>query len=400
MDSLLIEPLSLEKKDDQIIRACHVIRLNNGKEVNRNKLWFQFASHIQPSNAEDCDSYILCLLMDAMTEGRAVTVNGSVSKSLLSNLTEYQRAWHMWRPDLYTVVDIEVKELRKDIAKVDGAVCAFSGGADSMFTVWQHTQKQNSYRTQNIKLCSLIHGFDIPLTDTAAFNAVFNRSSRVLADINIPLEAIKTNYREITKANWGFAHASALIGVLANFKQQVGISLIGSSYPYSYLHIPWGSSPITDHLLASEQFHVIHDGASYTRTEKINAFANWQVGVNNLRVCWEGDIKDKNCGRCEKCIRTQFNFIACGHAIPHCFPENNNLIAALKKITPKHSGILSDWQQIYDYASAHGINERWLAEVKKLIRRGQPRIFSFSRYGYIRVKLRALRKKKKVKVTV
>ena len=332
MDSLLIEPLSLEKKDDQIIRACHVIRLNNGKEVNRNKLWFQFANHIQSSNAEDCDSYILCLLMDAMTEGRAVT--------------------------------------------------------------------QNSYRTQNIKLCSLIHGFDIPLTDTAAFNTVFNRSSRVLADINIPLEAIKTNYREITKANWGFAHASALIGVLANFKQQVGTSLIGSSYPYSYLHIPWGSSPITDHLLASEQFQVIHDGASYTRTEKINAFANWQVGVNNLRVCWEGDIKDKNCGRCEKCIRTQLNFLACGHAIPHCFPENNNLIAALKKITPKHPGILSDWQQIYDYASAHGINERWLAEVKKLIRRGQPRIFSFSRYGYIRVKLRALRKKKKVKVTV
>ncbi len=397
MNSLLIEPLPLETKGDQIVRSCHVIRLDNGKEIDKKTLWFQFSNTIQPPNGEDCDSYLLCILMDAMTEARAITINGSVSLSLLSNLIEYQRVWHMWRPDIYTVVDIKIKDSRKDTNKAAGAVCAFSGGADSMFTVWQHTQNKNSYRTQDIRLCSLIHGFDVPLADTAAFNAVLKRSSSVLADINIPLEAIKTNYREISKANWGFAHASALVGVLANFKHQTGTILIGSSYPYSYLHIPWGSSPITDYLLASDEFQVIHDGASYTRTEKVHAFADWQVGVNNLRVCWEGDIKDKNCGRCEKCVRTQFNFLACGRSIPNCFPENNNLIAELKKITPKHQGVLSDWQQIYDYAIAHGVNGSWQGDIKKLIRRGQPRIFSFSRSGYIRVKLRALRKRRKLK---
>ena len=377
MNTLLIEPLPLQIKDDQIIRSCHVVRLDNDNEIDRQTLWFQFPNIIQPSDEQDCDSYLLCILMDALTEARAIIVKGSVSSSLLSNLIEYQRAWNMWRPNNYSIVDITVEYVRKDIGRVDGAVCAFSGGADSMFSVWQHTKNKNSYRTQKINFCSLIHGFDIPLADTEAFTTVLESSREILADINLSVLPIKTNYRNITRADWGFSHGSALVGVLVNFKQNAGTCLVGSSYPYAYLNIPWGSSPITDHLLGSEEFPVMHDGASYTRTEKVNAFALWKVGVNNLRVCWEGKIKDKNCGRCEKCVRTQFNFLACGYPIPSCFPADSNPYAELKKIIPKHQGIRSEWQQIHDYAALHNIGDSWRPYTIKIVNRGLPRFLSF-----------------------
>jgi len=395
MNSLIIEPIALANKNGQVTRSCHIVRIDNGIEVDRQILWFQFPETIDSPDAEDCDSYLLCILMDALTEAREIQIKGSVSLSLLSNLTEFQRAWHTLRQDLYSVVDITVDEIRKEIAEVEGAVCAFSGGVDSMFTAWQHSQKKNSYRTQTINFCSLVHGFDIPLEDTEAFSEAFSRSESVLDDINIPLIPIKTNYREMTQAKWDYAHAIALVGVLSNFKKKAGIILLGSTYPYSNLFTPWGSSPATDNLLGSNHFHVIHDGAAYTRTEKVNAIADWQVGIKYLRVCWQGAKKDRNCGCCEKCVRTQFNFLACGRDIPSCFPADTNLIACLKTFTLNTSGLRGAWQQIYDYALASGIGESWRKEIIRLIRRSQPGLFSFSKKGYVRKKLRARRKMKK-----
>ena len=187
MNSLVIEPIALVNENGQVTRSCHIVRFDNGSEIDRKILWFQFPEAIGSPDAEDCDSYLLCILMDALAEARAIQVKGSVSLSLLSNLTEFQRVWQMLRPDLYSIVDITVDKIRKEIAEVDGAVCAFSGGVDSTFTAWQHSQKKNSYRTQTINFCSIVHGFDIPLEDTEAFSEAFSRSESVLDDIIISL---------------------------------------------------------------------------------------------------------------------------------------------------------------------------------------------------------------------
>ncbi|NET10990.1 MAG: SH3 domain-containing protein, partial [Symploca sp. SIO2B6] len=41
--------------------------------------------------------------------------------------------------------------------------------------------------------------------------------------------------------------------------------------PYQSLKLPWGTNPITDGLLSSKTFQSIHDGAAFTRLEKIQA---------------------------------------------------------------------------------------------------------------------------------
>jgi hypothetical protein len=38
-------------------------------------------------------------------------------------------------------------------------------------------------------------------------------------------------------------------------------------------------------------------------------------------VCWEGVDQGRNCGVCEKCIRTKLNFLAAGIESPECFQE-------------------------------------------------------------------------------
>ncbi len=60
----------------------------------------EFDSSIEPPSADDCDSYLLAVIMDAMKENRNIIVKGTVSAQLLSNLVEYQTAWNKWLPDL------------------------------------------------------------------------------------------------------------------------------------------------------------------------------------------------------------------------------------------------------------------------------------------------------------
>lgn len=369
MKSLVIEPLPIKSLNNDYIRTCQVIRTDGDTLVSKKDLWFQFSNSILPPEDYDCDNYLLAVIMDAMLEGRNIVVNGSVSLGLLSNLEEYQSVWNKWLPKSYTIVDIKVKDIRKGERRTEGAICAFSGGVDATFSVWRHSQHMYKFRSQEIKLCSLVHGFDIPLKDQSEFNDASESARNTLKTIGINLVPISTNYREISQTNWEHSFSCALVAALSNFKKTAGTVIVGSSEPYNSLVIPWGSSPITDHLLSSDEFTVIHDGASHSRTEKVRVISDWKVGVKNLRVCWEGNTKDSNCGKCEKCIRTKLNFLATNNSIPDCFPDYKDDNLSFDKINLRNDAVRTEWQQILDYAKTNDVHGPWLKKIKKVIKR-------------------------------
>ena len=136
-------------------------------------------------------------------------------------------------------------------------------------------------------------------------------------------------------------------------------------------------------FISSDDFVVIHDGASHTRTEKVDMISEWKEGIENLRVCWEGDLKDSNCGKCEKCVRTKLNFLAIGRPLPNCFDKDDDARIDFKSIVLKHDGVRGDWKQIIDYANRNGIKDAWVQEAKKVIKR-KPKIDLFFPKGSIR----------------
>jgi len=366
--NMLIQLVPLKHKitDNSCIRRCKIKRLNDDGINNETDLWFQFDRSISPPQDDDCDAYLLAVVMDAMKENKNIEVKGGVSRQLLSNLVEYQAIWNKWLPNIYSQIDISVDRIRTGGAKIPGAICAFSGGIDATFSVWRHTQLKCSYRSHKINLCAIVHGFDIPLKDEIAFNNSKNKAQNTLNDIGINLKPIKTNYRNVSRVNWQHSYSCALAAALSNYKNAAGTCIIGSSEPYDSLVIPWGSSPITDHLLSSDEFVVIHDGASHSRTEKVKEISEWKTGKENLRVCWQGAYKDRNCGTCEKCVRTKLNFLAVQTSIPGCFP-NSNLINDMKKVTFKNDIHRAEWRQIYEYAVKNKIKEPWVNKLSSII---------------------------------
>ena len=372
MNVMIIKPLPIEIIDNHYIRRCSITRKDDDLLISQKELWFKFSNLIIPPKDDDCDSYLLALIMDSMKEERKIIINGSVSKTLLSNLVEYQWVWSTWLPSTYKIVDIVVDNIRKDKTPKDYAVCAFSGGLDSTHSVWRHSQKKCSYRSQKIHFCTMVHGFDIPLNDNKIFMNAYRKAKETLEDLHIDLESMQTNYRDISTLAWNHSHGCVLVATLSNFKHMVGTCIVPSSNSYNSIRSSIGSSPITDHLLSSHEFSVIHDGASHTRTEKAKETAEWKLGTANLRVCWEAELKDRNCGKCEKCLRTQINFLASGNPIPKCFPTPENIEEKLQNfIRQKRTTPPNSWKMILKHAEQHNIQATWMKYVQQIIKNNQ-----------------------------
>ena len=146
-------------------------------------------------------------------------------------------------------------------------------------------------------------------------------------------------------------------------------ALIGSSEPYDALVLPWGSNPVTDHLLSGGNLTIVHDGAAFSRTDKIAFLSGVPSAVQSLKVCWEGKQQGRNCGVCEKCVRTQLNFLAIGVTQPPCFDAPLDL-QRIPTIRIRNDALLAEFASILQYAEGRKINAEWVRLLRKRIRRG------------------------------
>src|SRR5262249_536940 len=145
-----------------------------------------------------------------------------------------------------------------------------------------------------------------------ALRELIDRTRVVREASGSQLRIVSTNSKEIFQQHWGYTFAAQLAACLHLFSAEFSHALIGSSEPYNALVLPWGSNPVTDHLLSGGCLNVIHDGAAFSRTEKIAFLSGSPAALQSLKVCWEGKNQGRNCGVCEKCVRTLLNFLAVG----------------------------------------------------------------------------------------
>jgi hypothetical protein len=266
------------------------------------------------------DPFVLATLLLWSRNAEQLHVAGSVTKRLLRGLEEWQGAWARWKPDRYRVVHVSADEVLDGYPKDGPAITAFSGGVDSTYTLHRHLHGLAGNTRAPIEAGLLVQGFDIPLEDVDVFARVQNRAAAFLAEQGVTLMTVRSDVRQLGQ-DWEDGFALLVAAALALFAPAFSVGLIPSGEPYDELVLPWGSSPVTDHLLSTGLMDVRHDGAVVGRTDKVAALLSWPQGVRQLRVCWEGEQLDRNCGRCEKCIRTACNFFAAGDLNPSCFRQ-------------------------------------------------------------------------------
>jgi len=337
------------------------------------RLWYRVEAERENELTRMADPFVLGILQIAMNAGENLLVHGAVSPSLLRNLEEFQRAWSVWKPEYYRVIGIRADDERE--AAEPGrneAICCFSGGVDSCFTAFRHARGKTTCFPLPLRNAVLVHGFDIPLKEEEYHHSVCGKVSKQLRSLDIGLYRVATNFKEIS-VFWPHAFGTGVASVMSLFQRRYATGLIAQGVPFSsYRNMVEGSNPLTDPLLSSDAFRIVPDGGGFQRWEKIQEINCWPEGLEHLRVCWEGEQKDRNCCVCEKCIRNILTFRSLGLPLPVSFPidpgdDQIYRLGPLKEIT-----ISVGYQPILEAARRNGMgNANWVRALEKAVFRSR-----------------------------
>jgi hypothetical protein len=333
------------------------------------QIWYRLPAGYSKALTKSCDPFVVAMIFRAMQASADLQVHGEVSPSLLRNLQEFQSVWAAWKPGRYQQIEVRADVEREcPPAETSAAVMTFSGGVDSCFTAWRHRRGLAGRLNQNLQAGLMIQGFDIPLHQKDTFLRASD-SARVLLDsVGMELIPVMHNSKSL-QGDLEDNQATILASCLMLLQQRFSVGLIASSVSYTNLlygwQIPFGSTALTDWMLSSQAFSVIEDGAACTRVDKIGQISAWPEAMQYLRVCLakEARLRDRNCCRCEKCVRNIITFRALGLDRPPCFEHDVSVSQILRLRYPSMVRIFYI-ELLLKAARERQISGNWLAALR------------------------------------
>lgn len=337
--------------------------------VGIGRLTFELPAARRDDITQTADPFLIGSLFLAMRKATKLRIHGTVSPSLLANLDEFQSAWSRWMPNELHPVEIEGDfEAEEKPADCSDAIMTFSGGLDSCFTAWRHAQNRCGRRRKNIRTALMVHGFDIPIAETDVFRNAAENSRRIVETIGMELIPIACNFRSLGD-DWEMAHGAALAASLHLFRKRFSCGVIAGSHAYDALRFPWGSNPLTDPMLSSTNFPIVYDAAEFSRREKAREVAEWSAAMERMRVCWEGEQKDRNCGRCVRCVGTAICFAIEGKPLPASLPVGPLDLAVQGLFATRIKPVtVTRLAELAEAARSAGIRDSWVETLENCVR--------------------------------
>jgi hypothetical protein len=194
---------------------------------------------------------------------------------------------------------------------------------DSLATLRNNRLNIPRSHPSSIEKNILVYGLDLGLggrvsEDEENSMRKFRETKEALQPITSSAETelvpIYTNLRYLDGGNDFYTrkwHGSLLVTVAHALSGAVHAVYIGSTFDYANA-TSWGSTPLMDRLFSGPSIRVEHDGARFSRLDKVRLLASWPEAIDFVRVCVVNRPGELNCGRCHKCIRTKLGLAAIG----------------------------------------------------------------------------------------
>jgi hypothetical protein len=298
------------------------------------EVFFETTSEFADAITCDPHPFLLVSILRGMRHGeRRIRVDGEICPVLKNGLVTAMTTLKNWYAPDEPIVEIEARLRNAPIApKPDRAASMLSGGIDSLATIRANRVNVPRDHAWSIRDALVIYGFDLghqfdDYADHYEANftrqyAVFDRRMAGLREVadacGLNLIPIYTNTQSLCGDLDALStqyHGADLAAIAHVFAGRITIASIGSSATVPNL-CPWGSHPLLDPCYGSAELRILHADLEYTRLEKTELVADWDVALQNLRVCtgWKEDPQSPvlNCGRCEKCLRTMTGLVALG----------------------------------------------------------------------------------------
>jgi len=248
----------------------------------------------------------------------------------------------------------------------------FSGGVDSSSSYLEHKHEQpilftliNTERSFDNKTNQLRNWYK-KFAEQKGLELHIIRSNLLRPDDGIIKNDLLTHEFKIPHGWWGgVGYALITLGLCAPLTiEKIGKIFLASTPTSDVFE---GGNFLRVHNFSWADINIVYDGENMERQEKIFKILNTDSQfLNHLRCCYGSDytIESKNCGYCEKCMRTIVGLILAGIDPNECnFEIKNNMLSFIKQMyisnlnkflfESKH-----DWQIIQKNISARIKNEK------------------------------------------
>ncbi|MFE7558414.1 hypothetical protein [Kitasatospora sp. NPDC057500] len=251
--------------------------------------------------AERGDAFLAALLMPAMGLGAELVVDAPVSGRLLRSARTVMEVYAAWWERLREV-RVAAGEPVGARPGLDATGLFFTLGVDSFYSLLRDGERRAEPGHRPVTELLFVNFEQHTGPD---HDRLLDRVRRVAEHSGCRAVVVETNVRALTAplVGWEDYHGAALGSTALALQGLLGRCLVAASFEYRHLP-PYGSHPVLDHLWSTEALDVVHDGADATRAEKVaRRLAHSDLALRNLTVCWR-DRPGRNCGACEKCLRT------------------------------------------------------------------------------------------------
>lgn len=341
-----------------IIDRLRTIDANGERRVEA-RVWFEdgsprdevvFASVAGAARpAVDPNGFLLGGFLPAWLAGeRRIVVEGAVCPLLVANLGIAASMLSGWYRDFPPLPLIEAE--RRHQAPVQGAAIFLSGGVDSLASLRHLTTVLPPGHPERPGAAVLVDYQDIRNVSRDETEARFiQRSARcraVCEDIGVQLVTIRTNIRRLNDdpQTWIHRYHGAVLAAMGHFVSD-DFCLLHVAATNEAAHLdPWGSHPLLDPFYSSRHLRIAHHGVEFSRLEKVGLLRDWSVALDTVNVCTSRESRGRNCGRCEKCIRTRLHLLVHGClARAAAFAGEDVLPAELEKLRIGSVVMYSSW---------------------------------------------------------
>jgi len=290
------------------------------------------------------DAFLVGTIMAAMWMGeKRLKIEATVDRQLAARLSLAMRLIaHWWGRDIHPLaIEANSFQTPPPVEPVGQTGIFLSGGVDSLSSLIWNTDQYPIGHPKRVTVAFFVYGLDVGDPNKTARHDIFENGQQKLTSIchslGVELVPIEVNLRSLCPdwqlyATWQFGSLLAAIAhASGNRLRQV---IIASDYQLEIL-APRGSHPWLNNYYSSDSLSVISgDSEQFTRMQRVHLLSEHPATLDALRVCWmmkEIPIGAVNCGKCEKCLRTRLEILACGGSIKQSAFEGSELTPATLK---------------------------------------------------------------------
>jgi hypothetical protein len=251
-------------------------------------------------------------------EEHRIAIDAPVCPMLVDNLSTVLGWWNRWSDKPPCDIRIETQRATVSCAGRQPATAFFSGGVDSFHMLHRNRKLYGRGNPAFIERAIIVHGFDVGRRKRNAeeplFAGIRKRIEDAVLDQSLQVATCRTNLRHIALAP-GF-WTDRFYGAAAFAMGHAAVAgpsylMLAGTHDIDNLS-PIGSNPAVDIQFSSQRLQVVHEGARFSRLQKVRELLEWPTALDNLRVCAQGGRTDYNCRECEKCLRTRLELLVVG----------------------------------------------------------------------------------------